>query len=342
MFRSIAILILLSVCCDATAQIAEVEAPTGPLGYGETVVTKFQAGCEVTATRGGCRNIRVMIAVPLECAEQQVTILEEDFSREVGKVTYRILDGDAGGGARQMLVTIPNLPAGATARAVVTFEVRGRPIESPNDDLKLTLVVPAKPDRELRKYLIASPYIEARDGRIRTIAGDVWHEAGESADEAAPNETPEATTKVADWTRIEALYDYVLENIKYVEGSEDKSAVATLRDGHADCHGRSAMFVALCRASGVPARVVWVNNHCFAEFYLEDAEGQGFWFPAESAGTRAFGQMPLTRTILQKGDNFKVPERPRDRLRYASDYMVGVPLPGSGQPKAKFIREQLE
>ncbi len=327
------LLSILLVSTSAVAQIADVAESTGPLDYGEVVVSKFRAGCEVTAANGGCRNIRVMIAVPLECTEQQVTILEEDFSREVGKVDYRIIDGDAGGGARQMLVTIPNLPAGATARAVVTFEVKGRPIQPPSDDVKLSLVVPAKPDRDLRKYLVASPYIEARDGRIRSIAGEVWKQAGESDDD---------DTKVADWTRIEALYDYVLENIKYVEGSEDKSATATLRDGHADCHGRSAMFVALCRACDVPARVVWVNKHCFAEFYLEDAEGRGFWFPAESAGTRAFGEMPLTRTILQKGDNFKVPERPRDRLRYASDYMVGVPLPGSGQPKAKFIREQLE
>jgi hypothetical protein len=98
----------------------------------------------------------------------------------------------------------------------------------------------------------------------------------------------------------------------------------------------------MCRACDVPARIVWVNNHCFAEFYLQDADGVGYWFPAESAGTRAFGEMPLTRPILQKGDNFKVPERPRDRLRYASDYMVGLPLPGSGQPKVRFIRELID
>jgi hypothetical protein len=50
--------------------------------------------------------------------------------------------------------------------------------------------------------------------------------------------------------------------------------------------------------------------------------------------------MPLARTILQKGDNFRVPER-KERLRYASDYLTGVSMPGGGEPRVKYIREQL-
>jgi hypothetical protein len=51
--------------------------------------------------------------------------------------------------------------------------------------------------------------------------------------------------------------------------------------------------------------------------------------------------MPLARTILQKGDNFQMPERPRERLRYASDYLVGLPTPGGGKPTCQFIRQQI-
>jgi hypothetical protein len=182
------------------AQIAEVETGTGPLKYGEARVSRFQAGCEVTASQGACRNIRVMVAVPLECAEQQVTVVEEDFSREVTKVDYRVLDGHSDGGARQMLVIIPQLAAGATARAVVTFEVRTRPILPAEGTARLQLVVPDKPDRDLRQYLTASPYIEARDKRIRTAALDVWKSFDESS-EATPA-----------WTRIEALYDHMLDH----------------------------------------------------------------------------------------------------------------------------------
>jgi hypothetical protein len=67
----------------------------------------------------------------------------------------------------------------------------------------------------------------------------------------------------------------------------------------------------------------------------------GYWFPCESAGSDSFGEMPLARTILQKGDNFRVPERKKERLRYASDFMIGLPTPGGGRPKVKYIREQV-
>ena len=98
------------------------------------------------------------------------------------------------------------------------------------------------------------------------------------------------------------------------------------------------MFIALCRINKIPARMVWVNGHVYPEFYLEYAEGKGHWYPCESAGTRAFGEMPLSRTILQKGDNFRVPER-KEKLRYASDFLIGLPTPGGGKPKVKYIRE---
>jgi hypothetical protein len=100
------------------------------------------------------------------------------------------------------------------------------------------------------------------------------------------------------------------------------------------------VFIALCRANKIPARMVWVDGHSYAEFYLEHVEGQGRWYPVESAGTRSFGEMPLPRVILQKGDNFTVPER-KERLRYASDYLIGLPTPGGGRPSVKFIRDPL-
>lgn len=311
----------------ARAQLLDAPVSDNPKRYGEAQISEFRVGAEITASRGACRNIRAMVAVPFECDEQQVKVLNEEFSRHVDRVQYRDLDG----GARQMLITVPSLAAGETARAVVTFEVRTRPIFPPNDEEIAALVVPKQPERDIRKFLTESPYIETRDRAIRALAREIWDGAGVDLD----------AEEVATWCRVEALYDYMLDNIKYIEGP-DTSALTTLRDGKADCHGRSALFVALCRANKVPARIVWVNNHCFAEFYLEDADGQGLWYPAESAGSRAFGEMPLTRPVLQKGDNFKVPERPKDRLRYASDFLIGLPVGNAGQPKVRYIRERLE
>ncbi|MCA9239685.1 MAG: transglutaminase domain-containing protein [Planctomycetales bacterium] len=312
----------LLVVCPAGAQLKEAVPASEATRYGEAVSGQFQVGAEITASRGAVRDIQAMVAVPLECDEQQVTIAEEDFSSEVEKVEYRTLPG---GGARQMVIKIPYLAANATARAVVTFNVTTRTVLPPEDDQAAKLRIPPKPPRELRKYLAASPYIESRHSSLKRLTRDALKDADEG---------------LTDWQRVELLYDQMLDTIEYLEGP-DKSALDTIRDGNADCHGRSAVFIALCRAAGVPARVVWVNNHCYAEFYLEDESGEGQWFPAESAGSRAFGEMPLARVILQKGDNFRVPERPRDKLRYASDFMVGTPVKGAGQPKARFIREQL-
>jgi hypothetical protein len=128
--------------------------------------------------------------------------------------------------------------------------------------------------------------------------------------------------------------------VKYEEGAQDKPALKALQDGKGDCHGISALFVAMCRTADVPARMVWVDGHQYAEFYLENADGKGHWYPVQSAGTRSFGEMPMPKVILQKGDNFRVPERRRERLRYASDYTLLLAEPRF-KPKVTYIREQL-
>ncbi|MEN1681717.1 MAG: transglutaminase-like domain-containing protein [Planctomycetota bacterium] len=310
---------ILAIAPAARGQLLDATPAESVDRYGEVVSGRFQVGAEVSARKGPVRDILAMVAVPLACDEQQVQIVAEDFSGSVSEVAYRDLQG----GARQMLIRIPYLAHGQKARAVVTFEVATKVILPPGDDETAEYKIPRRPPRSLRKFVGVSPYIESRDRRVKAMARDVLAEAPEDA---------------TDWQKIEMLYDHVLETIAYVEGP-DTSAVTTLKEGSADCHGRSALFAALCRASGVPARIVWVDKHCFAEFYLETEEGEGRWFPIESAGSRAFGEMPLGRVILQKGDNFRIPERPRDRLRYATDWLY-VP-PGRGQPSVKFIREAL-
>jgi transglutaminase-like putative cysteine protease len=311
------LLTALLAAAPAVAQIqSEAQSPVAPR-YGEAEAIRFRVGAEITASRGACRKIVAMVSVPLECAEQDVEILDEEFSAEVDEVTYR----DLGGGARQMVISVPFLPDGATARAVVTAEVRTRTVLPPEETDGLT--IPKRLPAKLRMFVNGSPYIEVKHQRIRSLTKEILKELPEDA---------------TDWQRVEAIYDYVLEHIDYVEGP-DKGALETLRDEQADCQGRAALFIALCRASKVPARMVWVHGHAYPEFYLEDAERDGHWYPCESAGSRAFGEMPLARIILQKGDNFRVPER-RERLRYASDYLVGLPTPGGGRPKVKYIREQ--
>jgi hypothetical protein len=319
------------------AETAEAAAGGGPK-YGDESTIRFRVGAEITARRGPCRDMVAMMCLPLNCPEQEVKILHEDFSSNV-EVTYRPLPG---GEVNQMLVTVPFLERDATARAIVTCEVTTRIILPPEKTDHLT--IPKRVPSKIRVYTNGSPYIEVKHQRIRLLSKEILKDLD-----------PEVT----DWEKIEKIYDYVLENVDYVEGP-DKSAMEALKDGQSDCQGRSALFVALCRANKIPARMVWIDGHVYPEFYLErpveadalavDADAKparrkskdppGDWYPAESAGSRAFGEMPLARTILQKGDNFRVPER-KERLRYASDFTIGVPMPGGGKPKVTYIREQL-
>ena len=85
-----------------------------------------------------------------------------------------------------------------------------------------------------------------------------------------------------------------------------RGALTALRVGHGDCEEMTSLFIALCRGNGIPARSVWIPGHCYPEFYLQDPEGRGCWFPCQAAGAEAFGTMTEQRPILQRGDSFRV------------------------------------
>ena len=247
-------------------------------------------------------------------------MIEEDVSPAVRRVRERKL-GDT---VTQMTVEIPRLNAGEEAHAYRTFEITRRAILAPEDTTQFK--IPAKSSRELKIYLGSSPYIETRHPKIRKLAKDLFEEHSDET----------------DWQKVEAIYDHVREKVSYKFSEQIKGAYQALRDGVGDCEELSSLFIAFCRVNQIPARLVWVPDHCYAEFYLEDGEGKGHWFPCELAGTRNFGQMPQPRPILQKGDNFKVPEK-KERQRYVSEHLRGVPAgPGGGKPKVTWVREVLE
>lgn len=268
---------------------------------------------EVEAIGGPCQNLYGTVPVPTDWPGQIVRIVDEDVSPAVRSVRYRTLDG----GAKQMLITIPRLRAGDRAHALVTFEIERDQVAAP-DDLE-QFRQPRKLSRDIRKYLAASPYIEVRHPEIRNLAREVYDE------------------NLPAWKRVEAIYDHVRDTVEYSNGKL-KGALAALKDGSGDCEELSSLFIALCRANDIPARTVWVPDHCYPEFYLEDQEGEGRWFPCQAAGTRSFGTMPDLRPILQKGDNFKVPEK-KERQRYVAEFLTGAATRGGGRPKVHFIRD---
>jgi len=298
---------------SASAQFLDAgPASAGPT-LGDARAQRYRVGVEVSAEGGPCRGIYATLPVPAEWPEQKVQIVAEDVSPDVRSLRYRMLPG----GVKQMVVEVPDLPAGETARAVVTFSLERTSIIPPVDTS--ALVPPEKPGRELRALLGPSPYIETRHPKIVKLANTVGED-------------------LHGWRKVEALYDAVRERVEYRNG-ELKGAARALADGWGDCEELTCLFIAVCRVEGIPARTVWVEGHCYPEFYLVDGTGAGHWFPCQAAGARAFGGMPDQLPILQKGDSFRDPDRPGKTLRYVSEFIRGSAVDGGGSPRVKWIRE---
>ncbi len=368
---------------NLTETAPSAAAPT----YGSPIVTRMRIGGRVEAKGGEVRDIFMMVAVPLDCPEQKVHVVEEEFPADLGTVEFRTLPEVklAEPGAKQMLISIPRLPSRQTAGALVTYEIVTNRVLGPQETS--TLHLPTKIPRDLKTFVSTSPFINVGDRKIRDAVkvalelrvkddetrkisaavgangvGGALAASTATADDQDKKEQDksngkkaeqsqsdkEATAaavaaeieKLTDWQRVEALYDFVRAKVKYLNGAEDMPAVQALKDGQADCYGLSALFVAMCRTMKVPARMVWVDNHQYAEFYLEEEDGKGYWYPAQLAGTRAFGEMPMPMVIFQKGDNFRVPERRRERLRYATDHTT-LQASSKHKPRVVYVREPL-
>lgn len=285
---------------------------TGPV-LGDMRIQRYRVGVIVEAVGGPCRGIYATLPVPAAWPEQKVRIVEEQVSRGVRGPQFRTLAD----GVEQMVVSIPSITAGRKEHAIITYELERFAILPPAEPDAWR--IPEKPDRALRIHLGASPYVETRDPKIVKFA-------------------KEAAGDHEGWRRVEALYDAVREKVEYRNG-DLKGARRALADGWGDCEELTCLFIAAARSQGIPARTVWVEGHCYPEFYLEDAEGNGCWHPCQVAGTRAFGSMPDQLPILQKGDSFRDPDRPGKQVRYVAEFLKGEAVAGGGKPEVTWIRE---
>jgi hypothetical protein len=289
----------------------QAEVVAGGVTLGEAQTTRMKFGMVISAGNAPCRGLMGSAPVPIDWAEQQVRIVEENVSPGV-RITYRQLTPTV----KEMLVSVPFLAAGATAEATVVVEMTRHSLNAPAETDGF--VIPDRVSLDMRRnYMAASPGIEIIDREIRRQSAEAFRSTeGEPA-----------------WQRVEGLYKWVREVVEYKDGPL-KGAAQALKDGNGDCEELSSLFIAACRINGIPARTVWVPGHCYPEFYLEDAEGNGHWFPCQAAGTYHFGEMPEFRPILQKGDNFRVPGESRPK-RYVAERLTGA----GGAPNVRFIRE---
>ncbi|MEM3566050.1 MAG: transglutaminase-like domain-containing protein [Candidatus Bathyarchaeia archaeon] len=120
----------------------------------------------------------------------------------------------------------------------------------------------------------------------------------QSSHEEIVEKAQEITQGVEDpYMKAHLIYNFVVSYLRYEIQEEEKGALWALENGKGDCSEYSYLFVALCRAAGIPARVqagfafhyagqVLEDGHMWAEYYLENYG----WIPVD-ATWRLFNAM---------------------------------------------------
>ncbi|MEC8337377.1 MAG: transglutaminase-like domain-containing protein [Planctomycetota bacterium] len=278
---------------------------------------QMQVGVVIHASASPLKGIKCSVPIPMEWPEQQVKVMQEESSPQVRRVSYEMI-GDS---VKRMVMQIPFVGPGETAKVLVTLECVRHHIVAPEDTDQYAIPTRKQLTPALRKYLGPSPFIETKHSKIRKQAKE-FMKNGDNA-----------------WSQVEAMYDWVRNHVTYKNGPQ-KGAYKAFKEKEGDCEELTALFVAFCRVNGIPARTVWIPGHCYPEFYLVDSQGEGQWFPCQAAGTRAFGSMPEYRPILQKGDNFRIPEK-SGRQCYVSQQLKIADVPGGSNPKIEWVEKIL-
>ncbi|MEM4704780.1 MAG: transglutaminase-like domain-containing protein, partial [Candidatus Bathyarchaeia archaeon] len=141
------------------------------------------------------------------------------------------------------------------------------------------------------KYLVNLSYSTKYENSLEIYAKYTAPEYLIQSDNAqiiltAQNITANVNTTAA---KVSKIYDFVVKHLTYEEQYEEKGALWALANKKGDCSEYSYLFTALCRASGIPARVkagfafhfsseTTENGHMWAEYYIEDYG----WVPVDA------------------------------------------------------------
>jgi hypothetical protein len=308
----------------ATWQLTYGQAPPSDLPKAaeatpESRTQKWEFGTSIRAVGGPCTGIYGTFPVPADWPEQQVKVVGEQISPSV-RHSYRAVEG-----LKQVVFEVPQLATGEMAECYVTFAITKTAQVAPADTTRL--VIPKDPPRDIKKFLNPSPQIESTNTKVRALAREL----------PAGKETA--------WEQVRAIAEGVREKVQFEPDPKNifKGVIGALRDGKADREDLTATFVAVCRAAKIPARMVWAMDYCYAEFYLEETpvepagsqekavklkktskqgDVKGDWFPCVVHMPVELGTVTDFRPILEKGDNFRVPELEKEPpQRFVTDFL---------------------
>jgi transglutaminase-like putative cysteine protease len=143
-------------------------------------------------------------------------------------------------------------------------------------------IVAGPHDADLDPYVSPEPFLESDDPEIRAAAEEAVRGV------------------VAPRARAEALTRHVNAMLQKKPTVSLPSAREVLRTKIGDCNEHTALFVAMARALGLPARiavgVAYVRGafyyHAWPEVYIQESPGSGYWLPVDPT----FNQFPADAT----------------------------------------------
>ncbi|HVX12466.1 MAG TPA: transglutaminase-like domain-containing protein [Pirellulales bacterium] len=274
-----------------------------PRTYRLKIVVKVEAPEEADS-----RNVVVVAPIPMDWPEQRARQIGAPKFTAGGKYTETVKRGQCA----TMKFTIPTIAAGESAGVELLYEITRWRMEFdyPTEQLDMPHGAPA----EVRDQFVKNdaPGLEMKHPKIVGLTRELEKEhAGERP-----------------WDLVKGFWQWTRDNVEFKNGNF-RGALFAIEQKCGDCEEMSALFVSMCRLSGVIARSVWVEGHNYPEFYLVDSKGKGHWIPAQVVGPAWFGEMTEYRPIFQKGDRFFDPFQ-RQYVRYTPQTMKAD---GKVQPK---------
>ena len=293
--------------------------PPKETGYLEPRPHELSIGVELQG-EGDATMIRGSTPVPIEWPEQTI----EDVRIETEGCEARLQQ--VGEGAAQLLLAAPSIRRGQTIRAIAHYKMTLKKQYQGFNAERFPAEQPEPPPAIRRQYLQDSPGIQTSSAEVRKL-----HRELTPTRSVSEGNGPGGAAH--PWNLVQSFQAWVAANMTPKRGRYT-GVITALRRKVGDCEEMAGIMVALCRASGIPARLVWIPNHNWAEFFLTDREGQGHWIPAHTSCYAWFGWTGAHELVIQKGDRV-TPAHEKKPQRLLEDW-----LQWSGkQPKGRYIAE---
>ena len=270
------------------------EPPKEPIGNYDTRKFNVTVGVEVEGT-GNTTNFIATTVAPVQSPEQKIESVSIEKSGCIS-----VLQGLSGTAGR-LNVSAESINRGQRISAFANYEIELS--KTFHGFSTKTLSKRSEfPTRHFASWLGNSPGIDSNSKEVNRLSKDLIN----------------GVEHPYDWAK--KFQTWVFENIK---GRPMKytSVTKAIRNGVGDCEERAGTFVALCRSVGIPARLVWVPNHAWAEFCLFDNENKPVWIPAHTAAYNWFGWTGAHELVLQKGDRITLPNKGK-KVRLVSDWLT--------------------